>query len=78
KWSIAASYTQKFSDTVTASLGVQYWDEVAFVPGTDQWSVGANVDWTPVQNFLVRAQVQYVDSGATDSVTGRLRFQRSF
>jgi hypothetical protein len=79
EWSIAASYTQKLSDTVKASIGAQYWSDVAFVSGADQWSVGANVDWTPVKNFLVRAQVQYVEpEGGDGEFAGRIRFQRSF
>jgi Porin subfamily len=78
EWSIAASYTQKLSDTISASLGAQYWSDVAFVDG-DGFTVGANVDWTPVTNFLVRGQIQYADFDGTDSdVTGRIRFQRSF
>jgi hypothetical protein len=78
EWSVAGSYSQKVSDTVALSVGAQYWSDVAFVNGTDQYSIGANVDWTPVTNFLVRAQVQYVDNSVTDSVTGRIRFERSF
>ena len=79
EWSVAGSYTQKVSDTVSVSLGAQYWSDVAFVAGVDQYSIGANVDWTPVTNFLVRAQVQYVDNSVTDGAfNARLRFQRSF
>jgi Porin subfamily len=79
EWSVAASYTQKFSDTVSASIGAQYWSDVAFINGLDQYSIGANVDWTPVTNFLVRAQVQYVDDNVSDgSFNGKVRFQRSF
>ncbi|MCU0832727.1 MAG: porin [Rhizobiaceae bacterium] len=80
EWSIAASYTQKLSDTISASIGAQYWADEGFVAGADAFSIGANVDWTPVTNFLVRGQIQYVDSDlAGDStVAGRIRFQRSF
>jgi Porin subfamily len=95
EWSIAASYSQKVSDKVSVSVGAQYWSGVNGVlvaggtngvySGADGYSIGANVDWTPVTNFLVRAQVQYVQfDGATaadpstDGVAARLRFQRSF
>ena len=79
EWSVAGSYSQKVSDTVSVSIGAQYWSDVAFISGVDQYSIGANVDWTPVTNFLVRAQVQYVDNNITDGAfAGRLRFQRSF
>ena len=56
-----------------------------FDNGSSAYSVGANVDWTPVTNFLVRAQVSYfaADNGAAalnsgDRINTRLRFQRSF
>ena len=75
EWSVAGSYTQKVSDKLTVSVGAQYFANAAW--GTaDYWTVGANADWYPVENFLVRAQVQYNDS--TNAATGRLRFQRNF
>jgi Porin subfamily len=79
EWSVALGYQQKVSDKVTVAVDGQYWSDVGFVSGVDQFAVGANVDWTPVTNFLVRAQVKYTDNSASgDSVTGKLRFQRSF
>jgi hypothetical protein len=91
EWTVAVGYQQKVSDTVTVAVGAQYWASVsaktlggtnpangAFT-GIDGYSIGANVDWTPVTNFLVRAQVQYVDNSVLgDGVAARLRFQRSF
>ncbi|NJR13823.1 MAG: porin [Phyllobacteriaceae bacterium] len=81
EWSVAASYTQAFSETISASLGAQYFDDTNFdvIDSPDAWTVGANIDWTPVPNFLVRGQVQYEDDDvAGESVNGRIRFQRSF
>jgi Porin subfamily len=80
EWSVAASYTQKFSDTIKASIGAQYFGDVDFVSNADAYSIGFNVDWTPVKNFLVRGQIQYVDSDLnTDGeFNGKVRFQRSF
>jgi Porin subfamily len=81
EWSAAASYTQKFSETITASVGAQYFGNIFFISGIDIYSVGANVDWTPATDLLVRAQIQYLDTSdlnASDYFTGRLRFQRSF
>ncbi len=86
-WSVAASYTQKMSDTLTASLGAQYFGDTNFsaVGTPSRFTVGANVDWTPVKNFLVRAQIQYSDptgnaaaAANANTTTARLRFQRSF
>jgi Porin subfamily len=95
EWSVAAGYQQKVSDKITVAIDAQYWSSVngSLVAGgtngvyssADGYSIGANLDWTPVTNFLVRAQVQYVNfDGATaadpdtDGLFGRLRFQRSF
>ena len=93
EWTIAAGYSQKVSDQITVAVGAQYWSDVsakvlgaatnpangAFT-GETGFSVGGHVDWTPVTNFLVRAQVSYTDfSTPADGVfAGRLRFQRSF
>jgi hypothetical protein len=68
-WTVALGYSQKVSDTIKVAAGFQYWE-------TENWTVGASVDWTPVTNFLVRAQVIYADPSET--IAGRLRFQRSF
>ena len=79
KWSIAGAYQQRVSDTVTIAVGAQFWDEVGFRANEEQFTVGANLDWTPVNNFLVRARVQYKDNSASgDTTTGYLRFERSF
>jgi hypothetical protein len=84
EWSVALGYSQKVTDTVKIVANAQYWGDTAnsagtlFVAGADKWSVGAMVDWTPVTNFLVRAQVYYTDANGTDTTTGKLRFQRSF
>ena len=82
EWSVAASYSQKMSDTLALSVGAQYFANTDFaVAGSPSaYAIGANVDWTPVTNFLVRAQVQYKDATGpnNDSWNARLRFQRSF
>ena len=76
QWAIAASYSQKVTDTVAVTVGGQYWGDVAWVAGADDWAIGGHVDWTPVTNFLVRGAIQYRDS--TNAATGYIRFQRSF
>lgn len=86
EWSIAGAYTHALTSTVTASLGAQYWDNfytagaiTGAVVGGNGFSVGANVDWKPVTNFLVRARVQYTDTNTSSgATTGYLRFERSF
>jgi hypothetical protein len=68
-------------------LGVQYWNDtnLGAALSPDQWTVGANLDWTPVAGFLVRARVQYTDPSGNalaaanrSYTTGYLRFNRSF
>jgi Porin subfamily len=96
EWSIAAAYQQKVSDKVTVAVTGQYWSGVngSLVNGltpagaysdADGFAIGANVDWTPVTNFLVRTQVEYnsfdgetAADATNDFFTGRIRFQRSF
>lgn len=68
EWAVALGYQQKVSDTVTVAFGGQY-------DANEDWNVAAHADWTPVTNFLVRAQVGY---NSDEVVSGRLRFQRSF
>jgi Porin subfamily len=82
EWSVAVGYQQKVSDKVTVAVNAQYWSDRNFgaAGSPDRFDIGANVDWTPVTNFLVRAQVQYQDDelAADSAVVGKLRFQRSF
>jgi hypothetical protein len=81
EWTVAAGVSQKLSDTLSLGVGAQYWSDtnLAAPLSPDQWSVGANLDWTPVAGFLVRARVQHTDpSNAKSYTTGYLRFNRSF
>jgi Porin subfamily len=88
EWSIAAGYQQKVSDKVTVAVNAQYWSDRNFdAPlSPDRFDIGANLDWTPVTNFLVRAQAYYVmDDLNVDSlgkqkdyIEAKVRFQRSF
>ncbi len=80
EWTVALGYSQKVTDTVKIVANGQYWSDTNLaVAGTpDKWTVGAMVDWTPVTNFLVRAQVYYTDDAGVDSTAGKIRFERSF
>jgi hypothetical protein len=87
EWTVAGSVQQKLSDTLSLSVGAQYWNDtnLAVAGSPDQWSLGANLDWTPVKGFLVRANVRYTDPSGNalaannaSFTTGYLRFQRSF
>lgn len=80
EWTVALGYSQKVTDTVKIVANGQYWSDTNLdTAGTpDKWTVGAMVDWTPVTNFLVRAQVYYTDNAGVDSTAGKIRFERSF
>jgi hypothetical protein len=81
EWTVALGYSQKVTDTVKIVANGQYWSDTDLGKTTatpDKWTVGAMVDWTPVTNFLVRAQVYYTDDAGKDSTSGKIRFERSF
>jgi hypothetical protein len=78
KWSVVAAYNQKLTDTLSGTVGVQYFGDTNFaVAGSpDTWSVEAGLAWTPVTNLLIQAEVYY--NTTTEVVNPRLRFTRSF
>jgi Porin subfamily len=89
KWSVAAAYEQKLSDSLSVALNAQYFADdfgvtelfngVVSPVGDDTMQLGLNVDWVPVTDFLVRAQVGYQNARiAGDAVATKLRFERSF
>jgi opacity protein-like surface antigen len=82
EWSIAAGIAHTFSPAVKLEVGGQYWNDRNFggAGSPDRWQIGANLDYTPTKNLLIRAQAIYFDDELTssDGVTGKLRFQRSF
>jgi hypothetical protein len=88
---VGAQYWNEVSKAVLNSVGATGNGGLVtgdgYVNGSSAWALGANVDWTPVTNFLVRAQVNYFTanrgSGVApnnkgDRIDARLRFQRSF
>jgi len=84
EWSILASYNQQFSETLGASVGVQYFNDL-YAAGTDvstgidAWAAELSVVWFPVSQFEVRGEVGYTDvDGLDDSLSGFLRFTRYF
>lgn len=84
EWSILASYGHQFTDTISASIGYQYFSDFYF-GGTDV-KTGLNghaaelsLVWVPVTDFEVRSELQYDKIETLDgTVSGYLRFTRSF
>ncbi|MCB0065688.1 MAG: porin, partial [Caldilineaceae bacterium] len=93
EWAISAGLSHTFNAQWTVQANAQYWGGIANLAlaapdftNADGWRVGANVDWKPTPNFLVRVQAYYHSRGSdlangiaeNDFWTGRVRFQRSF
>jgi hypothetical protein len=76
EWTIAASYAFKATDKLTITPGIQYWDNVDFVDGTDDFTYGITLDYKPVENLLARVSLQHNDE--SDDTYGYFRLQRAF
>lgn len=95
EWSVLASYGMDLGTNLYGSIGAQWFNDFYCPPGIagcatnessgqDAWAAEAELVWTPVTNFEIRAWIAYtnVDSGPIydggDFTTGFVRFQRSF
>jgi hypothetical protein len=85
EWSILASYNQQFTETLGASVALQYFNDLYNedtdeLSGVSAWAAELSVVWFPVPQFEVRAELGYtdVDSYEDGSVSGFLRFTRYF
>jgi len=79
EWSVAASYSFKASEKLTITPAAQYWSDMAFASGVDQWRVGLTVGYGITQGLDLLATVNYTDNDSTgDSTSGFLRLQRNF
>jgi hypothetical protein len=79
EWSILASYNQQFSETLGASVAVQYFSDIYTAGSPDAWAAELSVVWFPVSQFEVRAELGYTEVDTLDgSVSGFLRFTRYF
>lgn len=87
EWSVLASYSHDFTETVTGFVGGQYganfYDATNTQTNADGWYIHAGVNWTPVTNFNVQADFGYQDlDAAIDDNNpgwfGAIELQRSF
>ncbi len=89
-WSILASYNHVFNQQFSASLGVQYVNNL-YLPGTDiktsrtelgkidLWAAELSTVWEPVKNFQVRTETTYAKADGSDgTLSGFVRFSRFF
>ncbi|MCO5159799.1 MAG: porin [Mesorhizobium sp.] len=79
EWSILASYNHQFSETLGASVGVQYFNDLYYagsdvLSGADAWAAELSVVWFPVSQFEVRGELRYDDVGNIPSFAGSREF----
>ena len=84
EWTLAGGISYKVSDKLTVAGGAQ-WFGNQFLAGVhtndNNWSVGANVDYTIVENLMARAAIKYEDGDSfTDggATSGYLRLEAGF
>ena len=81
EFSILASYNHVFTDTFSASVGFQYFNDTNYgaVGSPDAYAAELSMIWTPVQNFEVRSELGYTKEDALDGTfSGYIRFTRYF
>ncbi|PHP68306.1 hypothetical protein CSC94_06565 [Zhengella mangrovi] len=81
EWSVLASYNHVFTDTFSASVGFQYFNDTnyALAGSPDAWAAELSTVWTPVQNFEVRTESVYTKAdGLSGSLSSFVRFTRYF
>ncbi|ODR89135.1 porin [Sinorhizobium alkalisoli] len=79
EWTVAASYAFQATDKFKLTPGAQYWSDVDFIDGNDQWRVGVTADYQITEGLATRLSVQYTDPDlGDDEVSGFLRLQRDF
>ena len=84
-WSISGMLKYAFADNAYGLVAAGYgeYDSTAAGGDYDEWQVTAEVGYTPVKNFHVKAAVLYKDQDFTgkadvDSWEGKIRLQRNF
>ncbi|MER2534845.1 MAG: porin [Rhizobiaceae bacterium] len=75
--SLAGAVSFKANDKLTLRAGGQYfWN--AHLNGSDDYAIGGQVDYTIVQNLLLRGQVRYNGGDSQDFWDGKIRLESSF
>ena len=86
EWTLAGGISYKVSDKLTIAGGAQWFANQYDITasdssGADNWSIGANVDYTIVENLMARAAIKYEDGDSfTDggATSGYLRLEAGF
>ncbi|WP_171022068.1 porin [Cohaesibacter sp. CAU 1516] len=85
-WSISGMLKYAFADNAYGLVAAGYgeYDGVGATPDYDEWQITAEVGYTPVKNFTVKAAVLYKDRDSVvaandlESWEGKIRLQRDF
>jgi hypothetical protein len=77
EYSLAAALSWRATDQLKLWIGGQYFGEQHFV-GHDNYTVGAQADWTVVENLLLRGRVQYNGGDSQEFVNGQIRLEAAF
>jgi hypothetical protein len=77
EYSLAAALSYKVTDTLKLGIGGQWFGSQHWLDD-DNYRIGAQADWTVVENLLLRGQVQYNGGDSQDFVDGKIRLEASF
>jgi hypothetical protein len=77
EYSLAAALSFQATDQIKVAgfgqfFGSQHW------LGHDNYAVGGQIDWTPVENLVLRAQAKYNGGDSQDFVDGKVRLEAAF
>lgn len=85
QWGAAAEYSIKATEKLKVTPGVQYFGDYGAnatksdFRTNDAWKAGLTLDYQFIDNFYLKASVQYLDVEDSDDVTtGFVRLQRAF
>ncbi|WP_406873890.1 porin [Aminobacter sp. P9b] len=78
EWSLGGSLTYQVNEKLALTGGAQWFGDVN-PAGDDRYSIGANIDYTVVENLTTKLAVNYVDGDNMDGRwNGFLRIQAGF
>ena len=83
EFSVLAYGTAKLTDTLSAGLAFQWFDDEYLIANDGTFEITAGLNWTPVAGLQIRPEVQYgktdfIGGGSDDRWRSTIRFQRSF
>jgi hypothetical protein len=77
EYSLAAALSFKATDQIKIAGFGQFFGEQHWL-GHDNYAVGGQIDWTPVENLVLRAQAKYNGGDSQDFIDGKIRLEAAF